>query len=347
MGINLTPAQQSTLEPHINLLVEAGAGSGKTTVFIQRFITLLYDNPDITPDRILGITYTNLAASELLLKLRTVVLNDQHPALSDVSFKERLLSQLHTVPFMTIHGLCSTICKQFPREAEVDPNVVICDTLQSSLLMDEAISDTLSVLSTEKSQTLRALLRVYSPSQLSSLSKQLLTQRMVTTPHAKHYLETTLAEHLPNEEDVTPSTHTAYTRLQHLCSFFLDCATHYQRLKQKNGMVDYDDLIINAMSVMEFPHCLNQLQETYRFIMVDEFQDTDQHQWTLIQRLCDSFSPFETDKLFLVGDVKQSIYSFRHADPEIFMSVFTLSNRHLSQEKSFIWQIILDLTRLF
>ena len=56
--------------------------------------------------------------------------------------------------------------------------------------------------------------------------------------------------------------------------------------------------------------------------MVDEFQDTDQHQWTLIQRLCDSFSPFETDKLFLVGDVKQSIYSFRHADPEIFMSVF-------------------------
>jgi ATP-dependent helicase/nuclease subunit A len=87
-------------------------------------------------------------------------------------------------------------------------------------------------------------------------------------------------------------------------------------------MMDYDDLIINAMSVMEYPHCLAQLQDTYRFIMVDEFQDTDQYQWTLIQRLCDSFSPFKTDKLFLVGDVKQSIYSFRHADPEIFMSVF-------------------------
>jgi ATP-dependent helicase/nuclease subunit A len=323
MGINLTPAQSETLEQGVNILIEAGAGSGKTTVFIQRFITLLAENPKLTADKLLGITYTNLAASELLLKLRETIVNDNHPALSNDAFKERLLDQLHLVPFMTIHGLCAQICKTFPFQGNIDPEFSICDELQSSLLTDRAISTTIASLSEVKHAHLLELLLVYSAKQLSSLLKQLLRQRLASAPHATAYInQADISHFMPSAENSSFSTKKAYLRLQSLSYVFLECTTNYQHIKKQENVLDYDDLILITLSILEDKHCLQTLQETYRYIMVDEFQDTDQYQWTIIQLLCDDFRPLEKDKLFLVGDVKQSIYSFRHADPSIFMSVF-------------------------
>ncbi len=71
------------------------------------------------------------------------------------------------------------------------------------------------------------------------------------------------------------------------------------------------------------PRVRETLQARYRYVMVDEFQDTNQLQWEIISWLVGAGpdGPLDTDRLFIVGDPQQSIYRFRHADVSIFARV--------------------------
>ena len=71
------------------------------------------------------------------------------------------------------------------------------------------------------------------------------------------------------------------------------------------------------------PRIRETLQARYRYVMVDEFQDTNQLQWEIISWLVGAGpdGPLDTDRLFIVGDPQQSIYRFRHADVSIFARV--------------------------
>jgi len=99
----------------------------------------------------------------------------------------------------------------------------------------------------------------------------------------------------------------------------------YQRFtdrfsKRKNdlGLVDYDDLQLCALNLLQNHHEIRQkLSAQYRFIMVDEFQDTNYLQWHLISLL----GELKSNKFFIVGDPKQSIYGFRNADIRVFHQV--------------------------
>jgi len=325
MEIKLTDAQSECLDTSQNILVEAGAGSGKTTVFIQRFITLLATQPDVEIEQILGITYTTLAASELLLKLQDTIQHERHPALKHPEFKDKLAQSLHRVPFMTIHGLCSHICRKFPKEAQLDPEFSICDDLQTSVLIQDSIQQTLKELSQSKNSQLKKLLLVYSYTQLSSMLTELIKKRLVIQPIIEKYTAISdVQDLLVGIDDILPSTIQSWSLLKALLETYNATCIVFQQTKQSHGLLDYDDLILTATEILKHPTCLHELQKTFRYIMVDEFQDTDHYQWDIIQQLCDDFNPFHQRKLFLVGDIKQSIYSFRNADPGIFMSVFNL-----------------------
>lgn len=91
--------------------------------------------------------------------------------------------------------------------------------------------------------------------------------------------------------------------------------------KQENNVLFNDDLDLLAIEHLQKNEALRQkYQERYKYIMVDEFQDTNERQSQLIYLLCGNKLD-NTNNLFIVGDVKQSIYRFRHADVSVFNKV--------------------------
>lgn len=85
---------------------------------------------------------------------------------------------------------------------------------------------------------------------------------------------------------------------------------HYQNFKIDHGLMDYDDLLVNWKRLMdEVPQAREEISERYRYIMVDEYQDTN-----LIQAEIVRLAAYRHDNVMVVGDDSQSIYSFRGAD---------------------------------
>ena len=98
-------------------------------------------------------------------------------------------------------------------------------------------------------------------------------------------------------------------------------AAEYAALKRSLAMLDYDDLLISARNLLrDRPAVRRRAARGIDLLMVDEFQDTDPVQADLVRLLCGEAldEPLTSDKLFLVGDAKQSIYRFRKADPAVF-----------------------------
>jgi ATP-dependent helicase/nuclease subunit A len=110
----------------------------------------------------------------------------------------------------------------------------------------------------------------------------------------------------------------------------LECVNRYQRLKAREGALDFLDLLLHARDLIRDNTAVrNHFQARFRCLFVDEFQDTDPLQAELLLLLA-SNDPGETrwpyvdpvpGKLFLVGDPKQSIYRFRRADVHIYTQV--------------------------
>ena len=87
--------------------------------------------------------------------------------------------------------------------------------------------------------------------------------------------------------------------------------------KQKISALDFDDLELRTLSLLERPEVIARTSERYRFFLVDEFQDTNPVQRVLLERLALAKGR-RSANLFIVGDRKQSIYGFRGADVDVF-----------------------------
>lgn len=136
-----------------SLVVEAGAGTGKTTILAGRIAVLLARGK--SPDSIVAVTFTESAASELLLRVREYIRrlrrDDFPPGLGDV-FKDRISAQekaslekaegnLDNLVCSTIHGFCQRILKTFPAEANIDPGATIMDARQSNRVFKEVLDN--------------------------------------------------------------------------------------------------------------------------------------------------------------------------------------------------------------
>lgn len=95
----------------------------------------------------------------------------------------------------------------------------------------------------------------------------------------------------------------------------------YRRRKDEIDSLDFDDLQILALRLLEDDAIREEYQNKYRYIMVDEFQDTNEVQKMIFYKLCSKEKLLDRNNLFVVGDPKQSIYGFRGADLDVFYQV--------------------------
>jgi ATP-dependent helicase/nuclease subunit A len=133
-------------------------------------------------------------------------------------------------------------------------------------------------------------------------------------------------------------------RLRDCLSLWLEDFIDYVDARKAEGsMLDFDDLLIKTRVLVRNDNALQSLRRRYRYILVDEFQDTDPLQAEIVLLLAglgesQGDDGIEPGKLFIVGDPKQSIYRFRKADVEIYEEVKERLSRggsHLTISQNF------------
>ena len=102
--------------------------------------------------------------------------------------------------------------------------------------------------------------------------------------------------------------------------------------KQKLSALDFDDLELRTLDLLERPEVIARTSERYRFFLVDEFQDTNAVQRVLLERLALAKGRRPAN-LFIVGDRKQSIYGFRGADVDVFREMTSILLKAGGEEK--------------
>ena len=277
------------------LLVLAGAGSGKTTVIVNRIVNMInfgnaffdtarkgsdfdveflksYINGEtddvdglrdavavnpVRPWNILAITFTNKAAAELKERLNAV-----------------LGEETLNINASTFHSACVRILRQEIDRIGYGRDFTIYDSDDAQRLVKAVMSE-LEI--SEKNFPPRSML-----SEISFAKNRMISPEMMKNDAGGDFRKKVIAR--------------IYA---HYCS----------RLKDSNAL-DFDDILLLTVKIFEeFPDALEKFRNRYKYIMVDEYQDTNQVQFRLVSLLS-----AEHKNLCVVGDDDQSIYKFRGAD---------------------------------
>ncbi len=137
---NWTKAQEKAIHyKEGNLLVAAGAGSGKTAVLVERVISYLTDeeNP-LEIDRLLVVTFTNAAAAEMRQRIAEA-LEQKLAAAKDPAWLKKQLALLPRASISTLHAFCLDLVRQFFYRLDIDPRVRVANPMEIAMLKEDAM----------------------------------------------------------------------------------------------------------------------------------------------------------------------------------------------------------------
>ncbi|MGD8629021.1 MAG: UvrD-helicase domain-containing protein, partial [bacterium] len=148
-------------------IVEAAAGTGKTTLLVSRILNLINEKKAL-PEEIVAITFTERAAAELKMKLQQslqkLIAGEREPGLPEASGDKSHLAEalwgLERMQVTTIHSFCASLIRERPVEAEVDPNFDVADELMSSIIEEELWDEWLARGMDERSACLERALAI-------------------------------------------------------------------------------------------------------------------------------------------------------------------------------------------
>lgn len=255
---SLNDAQRSAVTaPVQNLLVLAGAGSGKTRVLVHR-IAWLIQIEKMSPYSIMAVTFTNKAAKEMRGRIEELLgINPQGMWVG------------------TFHGLAHRLLRSHWQDAGLQENFQIMDS-----------DDQLRVI--------------------KRLAKEMnLDDKRWPARQFQWYIndkkdDGLRAKHIEPRNDPTDRN-------------MLSMYHAYEAACERGGMIDFGELLLRSLELLrdKNPALLAHYQERFRYLLVDEFQDTNSIQYAWLQMLCGG-----QRKLMAVGDDDQSIYGWRGAKIE-------------------------------
>ena len=279
-GLNLNDAQRHAITHGEGpLLVIAGAGTGKTRVITERIRHLLQSDESLSGENILGLTFTKKAAGEM--KTRVVKATGERGK---------------AVTLATFHSFCELLL------AEADPQRVMLDEFDHWILLRR----NLRRLRLEKYR------RLADPGQFLNDFVEFFSRcqdELVSGEDYQRYADG-LAARLEAERE-TPDDDTLAERLETV-ALQQELARAYrasEELLREKNRVSFGSLITGAVALLEQDAQLHErLQNKYRYILVDEFQDTNIAQLRLLELLAGP-----AKNIVAVGDNDQAIYRFRGA----------------------------------
>ena len=244
------------------LLILAGAGSGKTTVLVNR-VQHIIESGLAQPWQVLAITFTNKAAGEL---------------------RERLISAVgesaNDIWAYTFHSCCSRILRRFGDRLGYTNHFTIYDTDDSKRVM-----------------------------------KQCQKQLGIEDKFINHK---SILNEISRAKDslIDPDEYKATSSNDFRKGKIAQCYELYQKELLKSDAMDFDDIIFNTVKLLKENDDVRELyQSQFKYVMVDEYQDTNHAQYVLTSLFADMYK-----NICVVGDDDQSIYRFRGATIENILS---------------------------
>lgn len=244
------------------LLILAGAGSGKTTVLVNR-VQHIIESGLAQPWQMLAITFTNKAAGEL---------------------RERLVSAIgeeaNSIWAHTFHSCCSRILRRFADRLGYTSHFTIYDTDDSRRVMKQC------------------------QKQLG-IEDQFLNHKSILSEISR------AKDSLIDTDEYKAASSNDFRKGK-----IAQCYELYQSELKKADAMDFDDIIFNTVKLLQENEDVLELYQTqFKYVMVDEYQDTNHAQYVLTSLLADKYK-----NICVVGDDDQSIYRFRGATIENILS---------------------------
>jgi ATP-dependent exoDNAse (exonuclease V) beta subunit len=372
-----------------DVFLRAGAGTGKTTVLVDRFCAAALD-PEVGVEHILAFTFTDRAADQLRRRVREALARRAREAsgeeLEQLQEAERATDRAW---ISTIHGFCRRLLASHPAAAGLDPRFRVVDEPEADRLASRAFDDALERLvegggaealelaAANHRRTLLEMTRgahdelrsqgepepelpapppVDTAARIGELigaareahaacaevtkeleveGREQIAGAMGLDPAAEASVELleSLARMKPRSKAgpfrekecerykralerarsavAAQVLAPAYEQLRELVRRY---GTGYEELKAERSALDFEDLQLRAVALLRSSDTLRErYREQFRELMVDEFQDTNALQLSLIEQLRGPDT-----RLFMVGDEFQSIYGFRHADVDVY-----------------------------
>ena len=282
-----------------NMVVKAGAGTGKTKVMIDRIMFIKHMQPAISLEDIVMITFTNESTMEMRTRLANR-LAAYYQMTKDKMYLE-WMDELAYMQISTIHTFAKNMIGLLGEDLGISDLSVTGYKYKKVQLIEQAINDFNMMYPTEYN----------------------------TFKWIKHYELTkmilAISDYLDNRGiDLSTEHYTidfgyASADTQVFFKYVVEkVAKDLESIKKETGAYEVNDLIKKLRELKEVKQLKNNCHIAY--LMVDEFQDTDEVQVDFIAWLTNQLK----NNLFVVGDTKQSIYRFRGADYTAFKQ---LNNR--------------------
>lgn len=244
------------------LLILAGAGSGKTTVLVNR-VQHIIESGLAMPWQVLAITFTNKAAGEL---------------------KERLINAIgdeaNSIWAYTFHSCCARILRRYGELIGYTNHFTIYDTDDSRRVMKQCQKHL-------------------------GIEDRFLNHKSILAEISR-----------AKDSLIDPKEYTATSSNDFRKGKIAQCYEMYQSELKKSDAMDFDDIIFNTVKLLKENDDVRELyQNQFKYVMVDEYQDTNHAQYVLTSLLADYHK-----NICVVGDDDQSIYRFRGATIENILS---------------------------
>lgn len=293
--------REIVLAPSQDMMVIAGAGTGKTHVLISR-IAYLLQVEHVKPWMILAVTFTNKAAREMEERV-CKYMNWDDP---------------HNMIISTFHGFCYSRLRMYATEAMLPKSFVLLtpqdqESLLTHFLKEHKIATTKrSSRSSDKYVNVRDALGYISRQKDEGLKPKLSQKEL------EYYLAHIGEEDEDDDINIFSSRH-----VERLHEILFAC---YEHFRERSGAVDFGDLINKMVELLRNnPQIRGQLQHRFRYIFVDEFQDTNGMQYELLKLL-----KCPQNNVCVVGDDDQSIYEWRGAKIENLQKIMIdFANLHI------------------
>src|SRR5881628_1057974 len=260
------------------ILIVAGAGTGKTTVITRR-IAWLIATRRARPDEILALTFTDKAAAEMEERVDTLV---------PYGYAD--------VEIATFHAFGDRILREHALEIGLTPDFRVLNRAEQTIfLRDRLFELPLAHYRPlgDPTRHLQALITLISRCKDEDIS-----------PEEYHAHAERLEREVAAAADYEEARERAAQQRELAATY-----AKYQELMARDGCVDFGDQIVQVLRLFRArPYVLGAYQRRFRYILVDEFQDTNHAQFELVKLLAARHS-----NVAVVGDEDQAIYRFRGA----------------------------------
>ena len=284
--------------------LKAGAGTGKTSVLVNRYLKIFSNlldkgmSPEEAIESILAVTFTNKAAEEMRERLEE--------ELENMSLPREILARKAYIS--TIDSFCTRLLRENGLEVGLEPNFRVINEIEAKILFCKVGKALL-----EEGKLPRVTIDQWLDDFLSRIYEyvQQLRNEAISPSEFLHKIPKAEGEEKKN--------------LTHLVA---EVYASYEEELKKRHYFDFSGILLETLYLLKNNAKIKEkYQKQFKYVLVDEYQDTTPLQDKLLRQFSRNY--------FVVGDIKQSIYAFRGAKPENIEDFSKESELSLSLTKNF------------